>query len=426
MPHFAYTARDAQGATVSDSVEAGSRQDALRRLSARGLQPLRLTESTAAAVKRPKKSKSAAKTTSDSRPIQNPKSKIRNGKAKLTRAHRLPFLEALHDLTTSGLSAGEAVRLLSVRINEPALRTICSTLWERLSEGDPLSKAMAGMPEVFDEATLNLLEAGEATGNLNETLARLIDHHTAQRELRRQVVAAMAYPLFMTVVAGGVVLFFLFFLLPRLQSLLDALGGELPPATRLLVGLSDFALNYGLVVVAGLAFAAVTFWRWRASAAGRLVTDGWMLRLPLLGPFAVGQTVLAFSETLSVLLENGITTSEALRMTERQIQNRVHRAAFDEATDRVLEGETLSVALTRTQVFPALVLDQLAIGENTGNVVPALKKMASSYRRQLADTLNRFTRVFASAVLMGVFTFVGFIAYAIVTAVFQLSNSFQM
>ncbi len=425
MPNFSYTARDRQGATVSDEVEAGSRQDALRRLNARGLQPLKLAETKAKPAKRAKKNRSNASAATPSK-IGLPKSKNPPRKVKLARAHRLPFLEALHDLTTSGLSAGEAVRLLSVRISEPALRAVCSGLWERLSEGETLSRAMAGYPEVFDEATLNLLEAGEATGSLNDTLARLIEHHTAQRELRRQVVAAMAYPAFMSVVAGGVVLFFLFFLLPRLQSLLDALGGELPPATKLLVALSDFALNYGLVVLAAAAFAIVSFWRWRATSAGRLVSDGWMLRLPLFGPFSVGQTVLAFSQTLSVLLENGITTSDALRMTERQIQNRVHRAAFDEATDRVLEGETLSVALTRTDVFPALVLDQLAIGENTGNVVPALKKMATSYRRQLSDTLNRFTRVFASGVLMGVFTFVGFIAYAIVTAVFQLSNSFKM
>lgn len=422
MPRFTYTARSATGATVSDALEAGSRQDALRRLGARGLRPLRLTE--ASAPKKPKKTSSNAAAAPSV-----PQSKIGNPKSQsptLSRRHRLPFLEALHDLTSSGLSAGEAVRLLALRINEPALRTLCGGLWDRLSEGIPLSRALGEFPAVFDEASLNLLEAGESTGNLNDTLERLIAHLTAQRELRHEVATAMAYPAFMSVVAGGVVLFFLFFLLPRLQGLLDALGGELPPATKLLVGLSDFAIAYGWFVVLGAAFATLGAWRWRASATGRLVSDGWILRPPLLGDFDTGRTVLAFSQTLSVLLENGITTSEALRMTERQIQNRVHRASFAQATDRVLEGETMSVALGRTGIFPPLVLDQLAIGENTGNIVPALKKMAAAYQRRLAATLHKFTRVFASAVLMGVFAFVGFIAYAIVTAVFQLSSSFSM
>ena len=244
--------------------------------------------------------------------------------------------------------------------------------------------------------------------------------------MRRQLMNALAYPLFMTVVASGVILFFLFFLLPRLQSLLDALGGELPLSTQLLVTASDFALHYGIAVIAGAAFLAISFWRWRASEAGRMITDRWSLRLPLLGEFIQSQTVLAFSQTLSVLLENGITTAEALRMTEKQIQNRVHRSAFDEATDRILEGETLSVAIERTHCFPDLVLDQLAVGENTGNVVPSLKKIAIGFRRNISAQLNTFTKVIASGVLLSVFLFVGFIAYAMVSAIFTLSSSFSV
>ena len=113
-------------------------------------------------------------------------------------------------------------------------------------------------------------------------------------------------------------------------------------------------------------------------------------------------------------------------MTERQIQNRVHRAAFDAATDRVLEGEALSAALTRTGCFPDLVLDQLSVGENTGNLVPSLKKIAVAYQKAISHQLNAFTKIIATAVLLGVFSFVGFIAFAIVSAVFQLSSSFKM
>jgi general secretion pathway protein F len=430
MPRFAYTARDRLGQSVTDTVESPSRKDALRLLAARGLQPMRLVEESGPAkpkakARLPKPAAAAAPATAATRRPAARSFALR-GSVKLGRAHRLPFLQALHDLTTSGLSAGEAVRLLSQRLKEPALLKLTGGLWERISEGAPLSRAMAEYPQVFDEATLNLLQAGEATGSLNDTLARLIEHLTEEKELKRQVATAMAYPVFMMFVSGLVILFFLFFLLPRLQTLLTALGGELPTSTQILVGASEFALRYGIFLVVGVIFAVVSFWRWRETEAGRVVTDGWALRLPLLSQFQVGQTALAFSQTLSVLLENGITTAEALRMTERQIQNRVHRAAFDVATDRVLEGESLSVALTRTGVFPDLVLDQLAVGENTGNVVPALKKIALTYRKELSRQLNVFTRVIASAVLMSVFLFVGFIAYSIVSAVFQLSTSFQM
>ncbi|HSI10000.1 MAG: type II secretion system F family protein [Rariglobus sp.] len=423
MPSFSYTARNRSGATVSDAVDAPTRKDALRLLTARGLTPVHVSEAAARPTPGKRKAKSASGSL-DARP--SPLAPKLPQAASLTTRERLPFLEALVDLTTSGLSAGESVRMLSVRIKEPRQRLLCTLLWEQLSEGAQLSRAMGSMPAVFDGSTINLIQSGEATGNLNDVLLRLISHLQEQKELRQKVINSLAYPAFMMFVAGGVIIFFMVFLLPRLQTLLKSLGGELPTSTRILLGFSEFGLKYGIfVIVAAIVFGA-SFWRWRATGPGRLQTDAWALKLPLIGPFSVSQTVLAFSQTLSVLLENGITTSEALRMTERQIQNRVHRAAFDAATDRVLEGEALSAALARTECFPDLVLDQLAVGENTGNLVPSLKKIAVAYQKAITQQLNAFTSVIATVVLLGVFSFVGFIAFAIVSAVFQLSSSFKM
>ncbi len=408
MPRFAYSGRDRAGQPVSAELEAPSRRDALRVLAARGVQARTVEELAAGqAVAR--------------RPAENWTARV------LTRRECLPFLESLYDLVHSGLSAGEAVRLLSVRIQEPRLRRLASQLWERISEGAPLSRAMAASPEVFEPSVTNLIQAGEATGSLNDTLARLIVHLTEQRELRRQLFAALAYPAFMVVVAGGVIVFFLVFLLPRLKTLLTSLGGKMPASTSLLIGLSEFLLSpwgVGLAVAAVAGFSS--FLGWRRTAAGRAATDAWLLRLPLTGPFVVAQTVLAFAQTLSVLLENGITAAEALRMTEKQIGNTVHRTAFQAAIARVLEGEALSAALGRTGCFPALVLDRLAVGENTGNVVPSLKQIAVAYQKRISGQLNMFTKVIASGVLMAVFVFVGFIAFAIVSAVFQVSSSFKL
>ena len=430
MARFAYSARDRAGKSVSAELDAPSRKDALRLLSARGLQVAQVTELQAgpaprkSAGKSPPSSSSAAAPAQVSRPTR---ASTRLNAQAPRRAERLPFLEALHDLTGSGLSAGEAVRLLSTRIKEPRLRTLCAGVWERISEGAPLSRALSGYPEVFDTGTVNLIQAGEATGSLNDTLSRLIAHLVEQRELRAQLMSALAYPVFMVFVSGGVILFFLTFLLPRLQTLLSSLGGKMPASTKLLIGASQFALSiWGIMAVVAVVLALISFIGWRQTPAGRAQTDAWLLKLPLVGPFLVAQTVHSFSQTLSVLLENGITAAEALRMTEKQIANQVHRAAFNTATARVLEGEALSVALTRTGCFPDLVLDRLAIGENTGNVVPSLKSIAAAYQKIITGQLNFFTKVIAGVVLGGVFTFVGFIAFAIVSAVFQVSASFKL
>ena len=407
MPRFTYSARDRGGKDVTDVLEAPSRQDALRLLAARGLQVVAVQEAGGGRAARSVAGAAAV-------PVE------------LTRKHRLPFLEALHDLLTSGMSAGEAVRLLSVRIKEPGLRTLSGGLWERLSEGAPLSKAMGEFPAVFDASTVSLIQAGEATGSLKDTLERLIAHLNEQRDLRAKLLSALAYPVLLIVVACGLVLFFLFFLLPRLQTLFASLHGELPLSTKILVGGANFALHYGPFIAVAAVLGGISFWRWRQTEAGRLATDAWLLRLPLIGPFVVSQTVLAFSQTLGVLLANGITAVEALRMTERQIANRVHRRAFHGATDRVVEGEALSSSLGRTGCFPDLVLDRLTVGENTGNVVPSLHEIARNYQRIISGQLNVFVNVIATVVLLAVFVVVGFIAFAIVSAVFKVSSSFKL
>ncbi len=407
MPRFTYSARDHSGKNIADVLEAPSRKDALRLLAARGLQVVAVQEAGGGRAARSVDGAAAA-------PVE------------LTRKHRLPFLEALHDLLTSGMSAGEAVRLLSVRIKEPGLRTLSGGLWERLSEGAPLSRAMGEFPAVFDPSTVSLIQAGEATGSLKDTLERLIAHLSEQRDLRAKLLSALAYPVLLIVVACGLVLFFLFFLLPRLQTLFASLHGELPLSTKILVGGANFALHYGPFIAVAAVLGGISFWRWRQTEAGRLATDAWLLRLPLIGPFVVSQTVLAFSQTLGVLLANGITAVEALRMTERQIANRVHRRAFHDATDRVVEGEALSSSLGRTGCFPDLVLDRLTVGENTGNVVPSLHEIARNYQRIISGQLNVFVNVIATVVLLAVFVVVGFIAFAIVSAVFKVSSSFKL
>lgn len=420
MPRFSYTARSASGQTVEATLDAPSRKDAARLLAARGLRPISLSEVGGAPA-----TTSGARTAATVADALPALFATRGAKSQFNAELQLPFFQALADLIGSGLPAGEAVRLLSQRLQEPQLRALCAALWERLAEGLPLSQAMESLPGAFSTHAVNLIAAGEATGNLREVLTRLIQHYTAQREMRRTLTAALAYPAFICCVALGVILFFIFFLLPRLQTLLNSLGGKLPWATRLLVGLSDFILHYGLIALVGAVLTAVFFWRWRKSAAGRAATDAWLLRAPFAGRFVTAATIHNFSSTLAVLLENGVTTAEALRMTERTIANRSLQAAFRDATSRVLEGESLSSSLAKTACFPPLVIDRLAVGESTGQLAPSLRSIAASYQDDLARQVKLLTQMISTGVLLFAFTFVAFIAYAIVSAVFQVSASFK-
>ena len=191
------------------------------------------------------------------------------------------------------------------------------------------------------------------------------------------------------------------------------------------MSLADFLLHYGLFLVGGAVLAAVAWWRWRNTPAGRHATDAWLLRAPVTGPYATRTTVLNFTHTVAILLENGITTAESLRMAERTVTNVAMRDQLHQAIDRVLEGETLSVALARTRLLPLLVIDQLAVGEQTGSLAPSLRAIAREYQAEVTRWLERFTKLISSVVLGISFGFVAFLAYAIVSAVLQVSSSFK-
>lgn len=401
MPAFAYTGTGPGGVAESGSVEASGRPEALRQLAARGIRPTSLREAGVA----PKAAK--------------------GGEARLGPALQLPFLEALDDLVRGGLSAGEAVRLLAQRLQAGPLRELCAAVWSRLGEGLSLSAAMATLPRVFEGHAVHLVAAGEATGSLQGVLERLIHYFAERREFRRKLLAAMLYPAVMSVAAVAVTAFLILFLLPRLEPLLASLGGELPTATRFLVGLASAAMIAAPILAVAAALGAVAIRRWRRNEAGREAADALLLKLPVAGALSSRLSVLNFCETLASLLENGITLAQALRMAEKSAPNRALRRRLRSATDRVLEGEALSRALGRTGMFPGLLLDRITVAEQTGNLAPGLRDVARSYRADLDRWLAALTKGFAAALLAGVFALVALIAFAIVSAVFAASGSMR-
>jgi type II secretory pathway component PulF len=296
-------------------------------------------------------------------------------------------------------------------------------LWSELSQGRSLSAAMAARPQVFDAASVHLVEAGEATGNLANVIDRIVEDMEARKDVNSKLVAAMAYPVFIMGVAVLVILVFLFFLMPRIESLLNSVHGQLPFATRILIALADLLVRWGPAMLIALVLGAVSFWAWRKRPEGRLRSDGMLLKAAGIGRFIASQEILRITQTLSLLLENGITTIPALAMTERTLQNRVLRASFAEARAKIAEGAPISGALQAMGHFPALVIDVLTVGENTGNIVPSLKEIARVYRQQMTKDVNLFLNAVSIFVLLLAFAFVALIAFGIILAVLQVSAS---
>jgi len=417
MPSFTYSARDASGATVSGTIEAASRKLAVQKLSYRRLRPVMIKESGGA-------SGGDKKEASDWKKHFSIGSKSKAVKENdLTKSMGLPFLRALKELLNCGIQAGDALRMMSTRLSDPKQKFLATKLWDELRQGRSLSEAFSKHPKVFNESVVSLVEAGEATGSLNGVLSRIVTNMEERKEINSKIISALAYPAFLILIALGLVLLFLFSLLPRIQGLLGSLGGKLPASTRILIAFADFLVNYGWLAALGTIVAVVMTVSWRNTEKGRPKFDALVLKVPGAGVFLRDIQVLQLTQTLSLLLENGITMVQSLTMTERSVSNRSMRQKFIEARGRVTEGVSLSSAFKGTGYFDDMALDIFTVGENTGDVVPGLKQMARQYAVSIDKTVRRFLGFISTGVLLGVFGFVGLIAIGIISAVFQLSSS---
>jgi type II secretory pathway component PulF len=244
-----------------------------------------------------------------------------------------------------------------------------------------------------------------------------------QKAIRGKLVAALSYPCFLILVAIGLVFLFLFSLLPRIEGLLASLGGNLPTSTKILIATADGLLNYGWIGAIGIALVVALLVSWRKSPAGRFKFDALLLRIPGAGRIARDTQILQFTQTLSLLLENGIIMVQALAMAERSLSNYSMRCTFSEARTKVVEGVALSTAFRSTEYFENMALDVFTVGENTGDVVPGLRQMSRQYSEMIDKFVKTLLGFISTGVLLGVFAMVGMIAFGIISAVFQLSSS---
>ena len=321
---------------------------------------------------------------------------------------------------------GDAVRLMSQRLNDPYIRVLCDKIWRNLSEGYTLSKSMAEMPEVFNESSIHLVEAGEATGNLTPILDKIVTHMEETTELRNRILNSLAYPLFICIIAFAVVGFFLFFLLPKIRSMLLTLGGEIQLFAKILINGSDIALKSAPIVIIIFVTLFIALIQWRKKPIGRNKTDNWLLRIPFIGKIFYYSEIFQSSSLIATLMESGINTTESLRLSEKTFNNTQLKAKFSESRQQIQEGASVAIAFNRTQFMPDLALDILTVGENTGNLVNSLREITKIYRRELTHYLQILTAVISSAALIFAFILVTIIALSIIFSVFQVSNSLSV
>ena len=317
----------------------------------------------------------------------------------------------------------DSVKLLNSRLSDPFQKEIAGELWRELAEGRTLSRAMRLLPQYFSESSTFVIEAGEATGNLSPILLKIISHLEEKREIRSKVLGSMTYPIFVGLIAIGVVLFFLFYLLPQIQGMLDSLGGELNLMAKILINGSNLLLTIGPFVAIALLVGIGILIQWNKSENGGMTIDRGILKVPLLGQILYLSELFQLTSLLSTLIWSGIGLTENLRLCEKTIKNRFLRKQFRSARALVNEGKSLPDSLRKFKFMPLMQLDIIEVGEKTGNLGNSTEDVSRAFRSQLTIRIKTMTTLVSGGALGFAFSLVALVAISIVTSIFQVSKS---
>jgi type II secretory pathway component PulF len=416
MARFSYVGIDIQGKTSSGEIVADDAKDARSKIKKTGLTPITV-KSLGASVKKGNKTKKAQSLT---KKIAGHKKSSVSGKGEKI---GLEFLKRLLELHGSGMPVADAVKLLNQRLSDPGQKEIAGVLWKELAEGKTLSRSMRNLPQYFSESSSFVVEAGEATGNVSPILKKIISHLEEKREIRSKVVGSMAYPLFVGLIAFGVVLFFLFFLLPQIEEMLASLGGELNLMAKILINGSNWVLAVGPFVLVSIIIAFASLLQWSKTEKGGMAFDQSLLKLPLFGNILYLSEMFQLASLLSTLIWSGIGLTENLRLCEKTIKNRYIRNKFRSARALVNEGKSLPDALRKFKLLPLMQLDILEVGEKTGNLGNSMEDSSNSFRIQLTKKIKTMTTLVSGGALGFAFSLVALVAISIVSSIFQVSKS---
>ena len=410
MPQFDYKARGKDGKKQEGAVNASDRRAALVAIEKMGLMPVSVVQS--------KKKKGSGETGSFW------KLQIGGAKLKMKPLEVLLFTSELSDLLEAGMNLGASLNCLANQGDEEGAQSrIAADLRDRIMRGEQLSDAVRAHPDTFPSIYSNMINAGEASGAMIEVLRRLVEHYERSENMRTRIKSAMTYPVIVLVFGVVTVIFAMVKVIPQFSTIFEGLGESLPLPTQILVGSSEFVVKYGIFVLIALVFGVVVFRRHINTKDGRLWWDGLKLKAPLIKGIIACGSFSSLAYTMRTLLSNGVNVLHALKIAEETCGNEVIAGALRNARERVTDGTTISGPLAGSKVFPKMMTDMLAIGEQSGDMPSSLANIGKRYEREMDRNITVFTTALEPILIVAIGAVVGFVAISILMAVFKVTSS---
>jgi len=425
MPIYEYKAYAAGGATKTGVIDADTPREARQRLRRENILVSDLREL------RSGKRKSKGTTAKGASAPRKP-SRILAGLNKLREAPGGPSgrdLEVVAAVTRqmgtmlgAGIPMAEMLSAVIDQADTRAQETMFRTVRERITQGVSFGDALAEYPQYFSELYVNMVKAGEATGQVDIVLRRLSDFLQRQRALQRKVVSALTYPMLMIAIGLLVVSILMTFVVPKITDMLTDTGQVMPLPTRILIGISDAFKSYWIVLPLGIAGLSVLYNRIYRTKKGQLAIDRMKLRMPVVGELLRKSAVARFTRTLSTLLSSGVPAVRSLEITETVVGNRIVADATAHIRTRIMEGTDIATPLKSTGAFPSVVGYMVAVGEQSGQLEEMLDRIADAYDEEIEVVTERITTVLEPIMIIFLAIVVGYIVWSIVLPILQVGN----
>ena len=330
------------------------------------------------------------------------------------------FTRQLATMIGAGIPLMEALEILQAQTANPRFAMVLDRVVEDIRAGSDLSAAMSKYPTVFSNIYLAMIRAGEVSGQIDDILVRLAGYMEEAQKLKGEIKSAMTYPVMSLCMILGITIFLMTVIVPQFGVIFTQITGkdgkplELPPITKVTLGISSFLVNFWWVGIMGMIAFVVAFRFWKKTDRGAYIWDWILLKMPVFGPLFSKVALSRFAKTFATLIKSGVPILGALEIVSATSGNRVIMEAVDSARDSVREGNTLAEPLGRSPVFPPMVIKMIAIGERSGALESLLEKISIFYDEQVEQSVKALTSLI-EPIMIGV---MGFLVGSIVLAVF--------
>lgn len=407
MPKYAYKALNREGKETFGVVAADSQALAINDIRSLGLYPTKVREATKGDEKRARKTKKGL-------------DELYFGGVKMKEI--VIMTRQLSTLIDAGLPLLRSLNVLISQLKPCKLRDILRECSADIQSGSTFSDALAKHPKQFDRLFVNMVRAGEVGGMLEVVLQRLAIFMERRAALKRRVKGAMIYPIAVIVIAAGIVAFLLVKVVPVFAEIFEEFGGELPKPTQILIAAGDFMLYSWWKLLVGINSIIITI---KVSAQSEAVCrfyDRTVLKIPLFGDLVIKVAVARFARTLGTLITSGVPILQALRITRETIGNSVVQNAVDKVHESIKEGETIAAPLDETKVFPAMVVNMIDVGEETGSLDSMLMKVADIYDAEVEMAVEALLSLMEPAIIIILGGIIGFIVVSLYLPIFTLGD----